>query len=271
VIGNCSRVYRVLAFIALLTAAAAADAHEAHMLIGRSASGQLKWHPAQGVPNEQLTVLAWIPPGGPLQGYSASIPGFSLVLTAAPEHDCYPLASGADIWVELVSIDAPLLMVETPSYRIINEQQPPEMRIGGQANSHVHPLWLLDGSDPAFDPPWCVWRVRFVLKDKGPTGYATSEVLTFLFSAGRIPCPADFDCDGDVDGDDLVLFESRSTGPAIAYDPEAGSTGCALRPDEEGIIPADFDRDGDVDQEDFGVFQRCYTGPGEAADPGCTD
>jgi hypothetical protein len=57
----------LVAFI-VLAGVGTTRAHEEHMLIGRSADGQLKWHPAAGVPDRALTVLALIPPGGPIEG-----------------------------------------------------------------------------------------------------------------------------------------------------------------------------------------------------------
>jgi hypothetical protein len=67
--------------------------------------------------------------------------------------------------------------------------------------------------------------------------------------------PGDFDCDEDVDTDDLGSFLSCGSGPAIPY-----QAGCQYE---------DFDSDGDVDAHDFGVFQRCYgnTPP----DPNCAN
>jgi PKD repeat protein len=60
----------------------------------------------------------------------------------------------------------------------------------------------------------------------------------------------DLDEDGDVDGDDLLMFETCARGPAVAHD---GSDRCAA---------ADLDDDGDVDQSDFGRWQACMGGPG---------
>jgi len=67
--------------------------------------------------------------------------------------------------------------------------------------------------------------------------------------------PADFDFDGDVDQDDLSLFDACFSGPAVSF-----AVGCG---------PKDLDTDGDVDQSDFGIFQRCYSGENNPADPAC--
>src|SRR5690606_33551807 len=149
-------------------------------------------------------------------------------------------------------IDAPLLLIETPTYWIVNFLEPPVMRIGAGATTHNHPPWLLDTTDPVYDPSRCIWEAPIVLVDRCSTGYAASEPITFRFAAGRIPCPADFDCDGDVDADDLALFTACATGPEIPYDPDTLPVGCQIPADHQGILRFDLDRDGDIDQSDFG-------------------
>ncbi len=69
--------------------------------------------------------------------------------------------------------------------------------------------------------------------------------------------PGDYDRDGDVDGDDVAVFTSCGSGPAIPL------TG--------GCESSDFDTDGDVDQADFSVVQRCHTGENVFGDPACAD
>ena len=243
-------------------------AHTDHMSLGRTADGRLTWHPTNGVANHALTPLAAIPPGGPLEGFSATIPGFGDAVQSEPDVDVHPLAVGANVWLEIVRIDDALLMIETPSFVIINLLPTPEMRLGAQA-MHNHPIWLIDTDDPAYDPSRCVWEVTFVLKDKGMTQYADSELITLRFSRDAVPAAADFDCDGDVDDDDYEVFQNCATGAEVPYDIDALPTGCDVVARHAGIIPPDLDVDGDVDQSDFGVFQRCISGENIAADPAC--
>lgn len=82
---------------------------------------------------------------------------------------------------------------------------------------------------------------------------------TFAYTTQVIPgsVPPDFDCDGDVDGDDLDSFEACALGPAIPVTPN-----CEAK---------DFDGDKDADQSDFGLFQRCYSGENIPANPDCAD
>lgn len=249
---------RIATFAAWLAGITPVQAHNDHMLVGHNADGRLAWHPdpAASVQHDAMIVLNLIPPGGPIAGFSAAIPGYSMVLTASPEQDIYPPAAGADIWVRILQVDAPLLMIETPSYRIVNALDPPEMRVGSGAQTHVHPLWLLDTQDPAFDPSRCIWEITFVLEDKGSTHYLPSVPITYRFVAGAVPSPADFDCDGDVDAADLDLLNGCASGPAIPYDPGNLPSTCPVSADHQGFIRPDLDRDGDVDQSDFGLFQR---------------
>jgi hypothetical protein len=71
------------------------------------------------------------------------------------------------------------------------------------------------------------------------------------------PIPADFDNDGDVDGNDLDFFDFCYRGPEV---PHSTFPQC-----QEG----DFDDDSDIDADDFGVWQCCRSGANVPADPGC--
>jgi len=68
---------------------------------------------------------------------------------------------------------------------------------------------------------------------------------------------ADFDDDGDVDGQDLDTFAACFSGPTI---PHIETPMCSA---------ADLDKDNDVDQSDFGILQQCYSGAGNPVDPNC--
>jgi hypothetical protein len=70
---------------------------------------------------------------------------------------------------------------------------------------------------------------------------------------------SDLNKDGDVDQDDLVLFEGCRSGPEI---PRGGSDTCQR---------SDLDNDGDVDQSDYGTLQRCYSGENVPPDLNCAN
>ncbi len=97
---------------------------------------------------------------------------------------------------------------------------------------------------------------------------ATATGSSFTFSLAVPDVPADFNNDGDVDGDDFMLFVACVTGPAIPYG-VAVPPGCGLTFGANNVLEADLDADGDVDHDDFGVFQRCFSGAGVLGNPGC--
>jgi hypothetical protein len=68
---------------------------------------------------------------------------------------------------------------------------------------------------------------------------------------------ADADGDGDVDQDDLGVFQ------------RCLNDGCGLMPPACACF--DRDADDDVDGEDLAVFEMCASGPGVDADPACDD
>ncbi len=89
------------------------------------------------------------------------------------------------------------------------------------------------------------------------TGLGTPPIVD-MGTYEHVPtAPADFDNDGDVDGDDLSAFAACGSGPGVP-----APTACRAK---------DLDRDGDVDQTDFGLFQRCLSGPDTLADPACAN
>ena len=67
----------------------------------------------------------------------------------------------------------------------------------------------------------------------------------------------DYDRDGDLGADDLAVFLTCISGPAVGY---AGD-----------CLKADLDHDGDVDLGDFGLFQRCYSGANKPVEPNCAN
>ncbi|HOW71908.1 MAG TPA: DUF362 domain-containing protein [Phycisphaerae bacterium] len=93
----------------------------------------------------------------------------------------------------------------------------------------------------------------------GAGGVIVAQDEYFNTSRVRVAHVADFDSDGDVDGDDVGVFQACLSGPSI---PPAESLVCRR---------CDFDVDADVDQSDFGIFQRCCSGSGHLADPNCAD
>lgn len=119
------------------------------------------------------------------------------------------------------------------------------------------------------DPVWALTFLEDTLHLGGSFTTAGGQVSAYWARWGRPGPKADFDCDLDVDGDDLNVLETCMTGPGVPYDDDQFPPSCPLVPNGQSRIAADSDEDGDVDQSDFGVFQRCFSGIGILADPAC--
>ena len=96
--------------------------------------------------------------------------------------------------------------------------------------------------------------IRFIRIDN-PTGSGLQPEIDAVsdVAARRFP---DFDCDSDVDGDDVQFLRSCKTGPSV--------TGMS-----ETCQRADLDGDRDVDQTDLAFLQRCHSGKNIPADRDC--
>lgn len=108
------------------------------------------------------------------------------------------------------------------------------------------------GFDLADLPTYLPW-IQYI-KVEQQAGFGTPEIDAFSDVAPRLG--PDLDCDSDVDQDDITIFQSCETGPALG-------------PIAPGCERADLDQDNDIDSDDFGVVQRCYTGPDELIDWSC--
>lgn len=100
--------------------------------------------------------------------------------------------------------------------------------------------------------PW----IQYVRIDNPVGSGVVPEVDAIADVAARVL--PDYDCDSDVDDDDLEFFENCATGPSLG-------------PPLFGCERADLDQDDDVDQVDFAILQRCRTGPGRLLDLECVN
>lgn len=155
------------------TGAALADDDHEHLdvEVGQQA-GVLGWPELP----DQPAVLDPVDPGNPFgfQGWSGEDPGWATL--EMPEDGWEPLASGAEIWVEVLSLDSGLRMLD-PDNGLADINVGDTWLLGGDSFD-THPIWLVDSTTPGFDPSQTIYSGTFRLLDQGTTGYSSSGVHT---------------------------------------------------------------------------------------------
>ena len=229
--------------------------HEGDIWVGRSASGQLKIDPQGYTPADSYTYLPAI--SGLFNGWGDNDPGFDHLTADDPANGVFPLESGAEIWLEVVTIDAAFRMI-VPGSPFVYLDSPGDETLLGNHTLHIHNNWHINSDDPGYDPDQCVWHGTFLLRDDGGTGYDTSEPFAMSFTNVELQdLDGDFDDDDDVDYDDLAALNECLAGPGVLPDPNNPSiTECEV----ECLNAFDFDDDRDVDLNDVGQFQAAFTG-----------
>lgn len=186
------------------------------VLVGRSASGQLKISPPGSggyIPDQNIKLL--FETSGLFNGWSDTEPGFDHIIVDQPDIDFYTLSPGCSIRLQVVQVD-PAFQAISPSLTIIDD--PGESFLLGTNTLHTHPTWLINSSLTQFDPQKVLWRATFRLVDTGSTGYLPSENFVFYFA--NTDCSrGDCNNDGAVDGLDIEDFVKTILMPD-AFSPE---------------------------------------------------
>ncbi len=241
--------------VVLLVGGIAKAQHQGDVWIGRSSDGKLKISRSGYVPEDNYFTLTEV--NGPiLWGWAGNSPGFDRITTADPGNDLFLLEAGAEVWLEVVSVDAAFRVIDG-AFNILNT--PGDETYLGDHTLHVHNTWNIDSTSPLFDPEQCVWQATFILRDKGVTQYEASDLLVFngFTTVDLQSLSGDFDDDGDVDLDDYEAFAVCENGPGMLPMPDdPGVTTCVV----DCLNAFDFDGDRDVDLQDFAVFQTEFDG-----------
>lgn len=164
-----------VAFLAMSTVFATAGAgQELDVEVGIDAGGRLAVAPF----DFGTTILDPVDPGNPfgLQGFAGENPGWAA--EGAPE-GLNALEDGSNIAIEILSLSSALRMFDPDAG--LAEIHAGEQWVAGGPEFDAHPLWLIDNSDPAFNPNQGDWPCTFRLVDLGTTGYQPSEVYTLNF------------------------------------------------------------------------------------------
>ncbi len=180
---------KAIAFAAIVAVAVPALAdgeHGGDFIVGRTSSGQLA---LENIPDEPLHLEL---SGNQIlfPGWSSTEPGFDSLNDDEPGEDFYTMATGADIWLELVSVG-----VDDGGLKVINQtltsvlDAPGESFLLGGPSLHTHVFWHLDST--VLGGGFAGTRsATFRLVDNGGTGYAASDPFTLQFTNVEVPEPA---------------------------------------------------------------------------------
>jgi hypothetical protein len=220
----------------------AAAQHNGDIAVGRSAAGQLKYKPFDELhpcfdPGLGVGLLTPIPdPPAEPTSWRATTPGFDANFAADPALDYYLLGPGASIYLVAAEDLEPAFRVQYLSLQIRHAGE--SLPLGSYA-LHRHVTWIVDCTDPEYDPLRTLWFGTFILDDRGSTNYADSEPFTVRMSI--------VDCEpGDVNGDGEVGFGDINPFVATLIDPAAA--------DVAARCAADVNRNGYVEFADINPF-----------------
>ncbi len=160
--------------------AVAHEHHEGDFVVARSPGDQLILNEEDGRHVDEPIDLTPIPPGGLVEGWSEDDPGFDH--QHEDEAGYLALESGAEIWLQIVSLDPALKLISDN----IPYDEPNDLIYLGDHEIHKHMTWWVDSEDAGFNPTQGAWFGTFELIDEGMTGYGDSSPFTLEF---HIPEP----------------------------------------------------------------------------------
>lgn len=226
--------------------------HTGDVWVGRSAANQVAISPRGFVPAMSYHFLS--PVSGLLHGWTDDDPGFDHITAADPNNDLLVLQNGAQLWLEIVSLDGALRLIDS-AFNILDT--PGQTTYLGGYNLHVHNTWHINSDDPAYDPDQCVWHMTVVLRDTGGTSYGASLPHTFSFTNVPVrppvePATGDFDGSGGADPADWLALATCYSAPGARPAPsDPATTTCEVT----CLNAFDFDNDQDLDLSDVASFQ----------------
>lgn len=159
--------------VLVATGAVVAAPHENNIHVGVTNEGVLAVEMAMDHP--QALPLSIHPE---LHGWLGTSPAFEALVR--PDGDLNPIEEGADIHLELISIQ--------PALRLYDHDLE-EVTVGaflhlGGAGFETHGVYHIDSDDPAYHFEQGVWQLEYRLVDEGTTGYGASAVIMQEFTTG---------------------------------------------------------------------------------------
>lgn len=166
--------------------------HEGDFIIGigGGAAPQLKFEFDEHILSGAETINLEPSVSPSILGWLSDAPGFEALEADEPDEEFFMLASGAQIQLVGVDLDAAMFVraatLGTP-VRISPSPALGELLLGDEA-LHTHAIWHIDSSAPGYDSLQTIWSGTFKFVDVATTGYGESEPFTLRFAA--VPEPA---------------------------------------------------------------------------------
>ena len=151
--------------------------HAGDILVGMTTDRALA---ATGVPSRTLFLSAVS--SGSFQGWSSTVLGFDAVVETNAANAVNPLAAGASVHLEVVSIDPGLsLRSFTAPAQVFADAPGERLRIGSSGNLHNHPIVFIDRAEVGAGFAG-TRTVRFRLVDTGTANHLPSPEYTLVFA-----------------------------------------------------------------------------------------
>lgn len=151
----------------------AAAPHENYIHVGVTNEGVLAVHIPMDHP--QALPLSIHPE---LHGWLGTSPAFEAPVR--PDGDLNPIEEGADIHLELISIQPALRLYD---HDLEEVSVGAHLHLGG-AGFETHGVYHIDSDDPAYHFEQGIWEMEYRLVDMGTTGYGASQVYMQQFTTG---------------------------------------------------------------------------------------
>ncbi|MBK7999426.1 MAG: hypothetical protein IPK15_12130 [Verrucomicrobia bacterium] len=171
------RAIPILSLWAVLGLVSARAQHAGDILIGQTATGALG---AANLP--ERTIFLSPVSSGPFRGWSSTVLGFDGILDTNAANVLNPLSAGANVFLEVVSIEAGLsLRSFTAPATVFADDVGERLRIGSTGNLHNHPIIFIDSAVVGTD--FTGQRsVILRLVDTGTAGLRSSTDYAMTFS-----------------------------------------------------------------------------------------
>lgn len=172
-----TRPISILSLWAVLGMVAVHAQHAGDILIGQTLTGVLG---ATNLP--ERTVFLSPVSSGPFRGWSSTVLGFDGIVQTNAANVLNPLSAGANVFLEVVSIEAGLsLRSFTAPATVFADDAGERLRIGGTGNLHNHPIVFIDSAVVGTNFQG-QRSVVFRLVDTGTAGLHSSSDYAMRFS-----------------------------------------------------------------------------------------